>query len=98
MKVGLVVILVLGAHHHSEMKTGLEVRSHSRSDYSSCPVCFYQLISLALGCCKNAYSSLRVIRVDSTLCQLFLKIGAERPVQYLSRVGQQESHDHVQQE
>lgn len=79
MKVGLVVILVSGAHLHLGMKIGLEIRRRYRLDCSSCRVSSYQLISLALGRCRNAESSLRIIPVDSTLCQLFLKIGAERP-------------------
>jgi hypothetical protein len=79
MKAGLVVILVSGVHLHSEMKIGLENRRRYRLDCSSCRVSSYQLISLALGRCRYAESSLRIIPVDSTLCQLFLKIGAERP-------------------
>jgi hypothetical protein len=79
MRVGLGVILASGAHLHLEMKIGLEIRRRYRLDCSSCRVSSYQLISLALGRCRYAESSLRIIPVDSTLCQLFLKIGAERP-------------------
>ena len=79
MRAGLLVILVLGAHLHLGMKIGLEIRRRYRLDCSSCRVSSYQLISLALGRCRYAESSLRIIPVDSTLCQLFLKIVAERP-------------------
>ena len=58
MRVGLVVILVLGAHLHLEMRTALEIRRRYRLDCSSCRVGFYQLISLALGCWSNADSSM----------------------------------------
>jgi hypothetical protein len=58
MRAGLLVILVLGVHRHLGMRADLEIHRRYRLDCSSCRVSSYQLISLALGCCLNADSSL----------------------------------------